>query len=261
METFENDFSQFKVNFCRVKQFDTSNVLPSSFWTTFEKENSIQDVKASMARYAEKVVHREELERLEQIVKERENRLEMERINAARLARAIQDQEALIAREIEKSLDVKRAAEARLAKAIDDHKTQLLKEREDRLEAERANAARLAEAVKDNEIQREKERLEAERVAEAKLAKAIKELETEKAKERLEAKRLAEALYTPLSPPSTPVYSHTEKSKSSQSGVGTYISRGCANGNEVFEGPRGGLFYYNSGGNKQYVNAATVKYY
>lgn len=70
-----------------------------------------------MARYAKKLAHREELERLEHIVKERENRLEMGRINAAKLVKSIQDQEALIAREIKKGLDIKRAAEARLAKA------------------------------------------------------------------------------------------------------------------------------------------------
>ena len=35
--------------------------------------------------------------------------------------------------------------------------------------------------------------------------------------------------------------------------AGFYSSNGCANGRQLFEGPRGGTYYFSSGGNKQYI--------
>lgn len=36
--------------------------------------------------------------------------------------------------------------------------------------------------------------------------------------------------------------------------IGRYVSNGTANGNFLYMGPKGGLFYYNSRGNKTYLD-------
>lgn len=82
--------------------------------------------------------------------------------------------------------------------------------------------------------------------------------------ERIAAESARLSSFTPISPPMSPTCTpdlSREVSKSSSSAVGIYISRGCANGREVFKGPRGGFYYLNTSNNKQYVNAATVKLY
>ena len=40
---------------------------------------------------------------------------------------------------------------------------------------------------------------------------------------------------------------------SSADPVGYWKSTGSANGNKIYEGPQGGLYYINSSGNKRYV--------
>ena len=51
------------------------------------------------------------------------------------------------------------------------------------------------------------------------------------------------------------------QSSNSSSSRSYYESNGSANGREVFTGPRGGTYYVNSSGNKQYVSKNRVKDY
>lgn len=42
--------------------------------------------------------------------------------------------------------------------------------------------------------------------------------------------------------------------------IGYYVSRGSANGNEVYKGPRGGYYYLNGSNNKQYVKPDQISF-
>ena len=60
----------------------------------------------------------------------------------------------------------------------------------------------------------------------------------------------------------SPSYSYQSRStlSSSANPVGTFMSRGSANGSVVNQGPRGGLSYTTSNGNKVYVKRDQVRY-
>ncbi len=108
----------------------------------------------------------------------------------------------------------------------------------------------------------EKIRLEAKEREERIRREAEERMEMIRHEEKLKRERAAEeerrsrqaSCFT--SPPSTPSYNSFESS----SPRATYVSNGSANGREVFTGPRGGSYYLNSSGNKQYVNKGSVRY-
>ena len=42
--------------------------------------------------------------------------------------------------------------------------------------------------------------------------------------------------------------------------VGRYVSNGCRDGSDIYEGPNGGLYRITSGGNQKFVSEECVEY-
>ena len=69
---------------------------------------------------------------------------------------------------------------------------------------------------------------------------------------------VSSVFYSPPSPTFQAKYQPVGASSGTH--VGVYKSNGCANNRQVYSGVRGGLYYLNTSGSKQYVNKNTVKF-
>ena len=126
-------------------------------------------------------------------------------------------------------------------------------------------APRIQQQKEKIQLEKDKKKLEADRLLQVEQEKKHQEAQRllQLENERINQSKLVSNAYRPsnnfYSPPSPPMR-YQESVASSASSVGSYVSSGSANNREVFSGPRGGLYYLNGNGNKQYVKKSSVNY-
>ena len=127
------------------------------------------------------------------------------------------------------SLERQRKEEKARQKALE-------KEREDRERRDREYRERIEREDRERRERRERE----DRDRQERENRERKEREDRERREREERSRFNNNSY--YSPPQTPSYASSYEPRA------TYVSRGSANGSEVFTGSRGGSYYVNSSG-------------
>jgi len=126
-------------------------------------------------------------------------------------------------------------------------------------------APRIQQQKDKIQLEKDKKKLEADRLLQIENQKKQQEAQRvlQLENERILQSQLSSNQYRASNnyycPPSPPVR-YQESVASSSSSVGSYMSNGSANNREVFSGPRGGLYYVNDSGNKQYVKKSSVYY-
>jgi len=142
-----------------------------------------------------------------------------------------------------------------------------VQEAKNRAEQQERDYNRRLQEAKDRAEQQEKEHNRKLLEAESRAKEANKKAEEARLaalKAREEAARSTVYMSPPATPSYTPSRDYCSPSPSysySSGGSAHYQSRGSANGSEVFTGPRGGTYYVNSSGNKQYVSKSNVRYH
>lgn len=227
LNIFEADLESLQSQFAK-KQFVLAEVQSKNFWTEFEKSIDVSAIRTEIKHHSNKLAVEAEKKKLKDI-----------------------------------ELRLKKANEA--ARAETQRKDNLLEVA--RQEAEKRDRELRAAAVQLEENERkqrqlERAREEAEQRNRDLIMKSQKEEAERKRREQAEAEnRRLQSVY--MSPPATPSYrpEYSYSSPAPQSSPSAYYSsNGSANGREVHTGSRGGSYYMNSSGNKQYVNKDDVRY-